>query len=414
MKVYFYTPTQISYIDLISIGGSEKEGDESTIGQFHTGLKNAIALFIRNNISINFNVYGDEDFTYTPEIFTKHDLSTNKTKDLICFKRSDGQVFESSVSPKLGIDWELFMALREIYANMLDEGGYYSTEKENISFGTEIVIDFEVGSEFHRIWEERGRYINESEPLYKIDSVDILSNNEGFLRIYKQNMLVYEDKNKKSKYAYNIHFGQLDDRRKLRDFTEESKRIMGRIASTTDENFINEIVSSDPSFLKGDFLNNDSFYVYYVSKELKSKIENVYEEFGEVYSFTNILNFIKNQDDCKISGRKIRTLTDSIWGSSEVAVVDMSVKEIEEKPTEKSLIEQIESLYNINISCKVIKGNITGSSCVADKHNKVIILSEDFDLSKDFHKFVIQYYDLIEGGNIVQLLAKKIVNLISK
>lgn len=414
MKVYFYTPTQISYIDLISIGGSEKEGDESTIGQFHTGLKNAIALFLRNNINIQFNVYGSENFTYTPEVFVQHDPLTEKSKELICFLRSDGEVFESSVSPKLGIDWELFMALREIYANMLDEKGYYTTEKDFIDFGTEIILEFDVDSEFHQIWEDRGRYINEEEPLFKIKDVDILENTSGFLRIYKQNMLVYEDENRKSKYSYNIHFGSLDDRRKLRDFTEESRRIMSSIAATTNIDFINEIVSSDRGFLTGDFLNNESFYVYHISKELKSKVESVYEEFGEVYSFSNILNFIKNQDDCKISGRKIRTLSDSIWTTSEVVAVDMSVKEITETPTEVTLIDQIENLYDIKIECKVIKGNISGSNCVADKHNKVIILSEDFDLSKDFHKFVIQYYDLIEGGNIVQLLAKKIVNLISK
>lgn len=414
MKVYFYTPTQISYIDLISIGGSEKEGDETTIGQFHTGLKNAIALFIRNNINISFNVYGEENLSYTPEVFMKQDPLTNKAKELIRFNRSDGEVFESSVSPKLGIDWELFMALREIYANMLDEDGYYSEEKDYIGYGTEIILEFEEGSEFHKIWEERGRYINETAPLYELGSVDILPNEGGFLRIYKQNMLVYEDVNKKSKFAYNIHFGQLDDRRKLRDFTEESKRIMSKIAATTNEDFINEIVSSERGFLNEDFLNNSSFYVYHVSEELKTKIESVYDEFGEVYSFTNILECIKRQDDCKIAGRKLTTLSDSIWSASETAVIKMSVKDIEKKPTEETLISQIERLYNIKIECKVIKGDISGSTCVADKHNKVIILSEDFDLTKDFHKFVIQYYDLMEGGNIVQLLAKKIVNLISK
>lgn len=414
MKVYFYTPTLISYIDLISIGGSEKEGDESTIGQFHTGLKNAIALFMRNNIDISFNTYSESGFTqYKPEVYVKEDISTGKTKELIGFRKNDGSFYESTVSPKLGIDWELFMSLREIYANMLDEGGWYRTEPEVLDYGTEIVIEFEEGSEFHSIWENRNQYINETEPIYRLDRVDILENPDNYLKIYKQNMLVYENRDEKSKYAYNIHFGQLDDRRKLRDYTEESNSILRYIAQSNNEEFLNSIISHERGFLTDDFFNKD-FSIYYASQEFIDKVEEVYNQYGEVYTFKSILDHIKRREDCKIGGRKIRTLQDSIWISSEVAEVEMSVKQIETAPKELSLIEEIESMYNIKIECSVIKGNIKGSKCIADKHNKTLIVAEDFDINKDFHKFLVQYYDLTVGGNIIDVLSKKIVELIQK
>lgn len=415
MKVYFYTPSLISYIDLISIGGSEKEGDEKTIGQFHTGLKNAISLFMRNNVGITFNTYSERGTTkFVPEVFTKFDEETEKSKELIGFRKNGTEFIESTVSPKLGFDWELFMGLREIYANMLDEDGWYSLESQNLEYGTEIILEFDEGSEFETIWKDRGRYIREDEPLYKLDGLDILDNPEGFLRIYKQGLLVYEDLGRFSKFSYNIHFGDLDDRRKLRDFTNEVTRIIRTIATTTDINFIQEVVSSERGYLQDDVLSSSSSYIYDVSDAFKQYVEEVYELHGEVFTYPKILGYIRDQKNCKISGRKVRTLDDAIWNTSEVATVEMSTQEIKSAPRELTLVDEIHSKYEIEVSCDVIRGSMKGSKCIADKQNNLIILSDDFNLEQDFHKFVIQYIDLTEEGNIVDNLAKNIVELIKK
>lgn len=414
-RVYFYTPSLISYIDLISIGGSEKEGDEKTIGQFHTGLKNAISLFMRNGVGVTFNTYSEKGLTeYVPEVFTKFDEETEKSKELIGFRKNGSEFIESTVSPRLGFDWELFMGLREIYANMLDEGGWYSTEKQDLKFGTEIILEFKQDSEFKAIWDNRGRYIREDEPLYKLDDLDILSNTDGFLRIYKQGLLVYEDLDRFSKFSYNIHFGDLDDRRKLRDFTNEVTRIFRNIAITENLDFIKEIVSTERGYMQEDALSISSSYIYGVSDVFKTYVEEVYEQHGEVFTYPKILGYIRDQKDCKIAGRKVRTLDDAIWNTSEVVTVEMSQKEIAAAPRELSVVEYIQNKYDLEIVCDVIRGSMKGSKCVADKQNNLIILSGDFDLDRDFHKFIIQYIDLTESGNIVDNLAKKIVKLIEK
>lgn len=411
-KVFFYTPTKISYLDLVSIGGSDKEGDEATIGQFHTGLKNAIAMFMRNNISITFNVYSDGECTsFTPEIFTKECKETNKSKELIGFHKNDGTFIESTVSPRLGFDWEPWMALREIYANMVDEGGYYEEREVNVSSGTEVVLDFNNNTQFQEIWTNRSLYFNEEEPLFKLDGLDILNNPGEYLKIYKQNILVYSDKNKKSKYAYNIHFGILDDRRTLRDMSQEMSRILRTVGTTDNIDFINSVISTSKF---EDALNDYSFYST-ISEEFKESLENFSDENeGNVHTYRPILSSLKERKDCRLKGRKIRTLSDAIWNTSEEVTVQMTSKQVEEAPREKTIKEQFQEKYNFNIECDIIRGNISGSVCVADKYNKLIILSESFDIEKDFYKFVIQYLDLTQTGNIVDNLAKTIENLVRK
>ena len=54
------------------------------------------------------------------------------------------------------------------------------------------------------------------------------------------------------------------------------------------------------------------------------------------------------------------------------------------------------------------------SKVVADKFENCIIVDESFDISKDFHIFVIEYLDLTQKGNVVENLAKFICNLIKK
>lgn len=48
--VRFVTPKAISEMDITTIGGSDKRNDDSKIGQFCSGLKYALALFLRNGV----------------------------------------------------------------------------------------------------------------------------------------------------------------------------------------------------------------------------------------------------------------------------------------------------------------------------------------------------------------------------
>ena len=50
----------MSFLDVTSMGDSSKRGDTTTIGQFDSGLKYAIALLLRNNVDIRIKTDEDE------------------------------------------------------------------------------------------------------------------------------------------------------------------------------------------------------------------------------------------------------------------------------------------------------------------------------------------------------------------
>ena len=154
--IFFKTPTQLSFIDLITMGDSEKRGDNSTTGMFGSGLKYSLALLLRNNVKFEAIVTGntyiggqDRDYTeiFTPYTYVNEDEITGKSKELIgikverdfesfnsihcedIFEYEIEENYETGFALQLGFNWELWMALREIYSNMLDEGGsYYEDE----------------------------------------------------------------------------------------------------------------------------------------------------------------------------------------------------------------------------------------------------------------------------------------------
>lgn len=100
--------------DLYLIGSSTKRGDESKIGMFGSGWKYALATLLRNGITIQL-------FTGT----TKIDIGTkgiNHRGMLVNAVTINDYV--TSMTTEMGFKWEIWMALREIISNAIDESEY--------------------------------------------------------------------------------------------------------------------------------------------------------------------------------------------------------------------------------------------------------------------------------------------------
>lgn len=440
----------------MSMGGSEKAGDDTKIGTFCSGLKYSMALAKRHNVGMTISVY-DTEFsdnkereritTYTTDTYTESCEQTGKEKELLKIRKNvtaqnfhsshtcdygggdyPEEVIETGYSVKMGIDWSLWMLLREVYSNMVDEDGYYEEcgygqVSVTNKYGTITELSFEEGSEFDEIWTNRHLYINEKEPLYTLSkSVDVLENKEGYLRIYKQNILVYQDEKVPSRFAYNIKFGNIDERRILSDLWSVEGSIIEAIRNTDNKEFLREIISPTFVALDNEFLSNRT--VYGNSSDLIHNIAyELWEDFGEVKSFDWLIDSIKSRKDCKIGGKKIRTVEDSLWSYSKTVTLESTPIEIKvfdnstvisEDDLELSFSAQIQQKYNFELDIEVKKAKLKGSKVVADKYCKCLIIDEGFNLEEDFPEFIVQYIDLTQEGNVLKNLSKYICNLLKK
>ena len=449
MKVHFVTPTRISLINLTTIGDSEKREDATKIGQFSSGQAFATALLLRDNVGMEVSIYGGhytEEEKYTEYItystaFKVCD-STDKSKEVIVLnyekqfhgncgsaltfsaEHTENQTIETAFALQLGYNWENWMIYRELMSNVLDEGGYVIEQDSypEPETGTVITLTFDENNSFFQVWKNRHLYMNFEKPIFEVsNSVECLENKENYLRIYKQNILVYENKDRPSRFAWNIKFGTIDERRILNDVHGVEQRIASYIQDTTNEDFIRAIVAPYFKTQENEFLSKTYNYSDCLSDIIKKVVYEVYEEFGEVSSYEWLIDKVKKQKDCKIGGKKIKTIEDSIWSYSN----EVTIETVPQPHAEPTMIvddveyitpfaSEIKKYYNFELDVEVKIAKLKGSKAVADNFEKCIIIDESFDIQKDFHTFVVEYLYLTQRGNVVENLSKYICKLISK
>lgn len=399
MTLEFVTPTKLSLLDITTMGDSEKLSDISKIGTFGSGLKYAIALLLRNDVHIHIFVHDPENV----EIYTfqsHHITDGSKAKNVIAIRKetksiSTGLCYDveniiTGFALQLGYNWDLWMAFRELASNTIDEGGYMATGRVKSIYpeGTTVMLDFPDGSDFHNIWENRSLYVNQGQSKYTLKNVDVLDNPDGFLKIYKQDILVHSNEDVCSKWAYNIHFGELDERRTLLNVDDVKTKICYAIAQSTDPVFIAELISTKDHFECEDFIW-DCYSVYDVSSAIVKRAHDVVD----FHTLPWINKLIRKKPDCQLPGREVTTLQDSMWASCKSIKIE-SIPQA--PPKELTFRDKVLQHYKFDIGELEIKvADMIGGKCFADKYNKCLIISNDFNIQEDMPEFVIQYFDYI-------------------
>ena len=414
MRVYFNTPTQISLLDITSMGDSVKAGDDSKIGTFDSGLKYAIALLLRHDVGIKICTL-DDNVLNTEFIFDTNnvvDEVTGKTKELIVVN-VNGVEHVTGFAKKLGFNWELWMALRELWSNMLDENGDITLDTHNIKAKTFVELEFEEGSDFHSLWMNKGSYIfdeNEFEQIYTISNkVKAVKSECGTLKIFKNNILVYKS-DTISNFWYNITFGEIDERRILSDVSSVNTTIKSAILRTDNELFLREIISSDFTYNDNDFLAG--YYNSYEStgETVFNLCHSISEEFGDVRTYTWLISLVKKRKDCKLAGRKLMKVADSLWNYSTDVTIEKPIEKSVEK-TGSPILEKIKKVYSFDFEVSIIETELRGGKCIADKYNNCILVDDSFDVNIDFSEFLVEFVDLTMEGNVLKnisdMLAQK-------
>ncbi len=153
---------------LLLLGASTKRDDTSKIGYFGSGLKYAIAVLLRNKIT--FEIYSGKDKI---KISTKKVDFRGKTFNKIYIGGK-----HTSLTTEMGIDWEPWFALREIYCNALDETSPEFNLVDVIDpqeDSTKIYIEY--NNLFAKVLQDWDKYFSQKRK-------DIIFQAEGFTAYY--------------------------------------------------------------------------------------------------------------------------------------------------------------------------------------------------------------------------------------
>lgn len=189
------------------MGGTTKSNDEFKIGQWGSGLKYTLAYLIKNNLL--FHIFIGETEV---KISTETEVIREENFEIICI---DGK--RTSITTQMGGEaWKPWMIVRELWCNALDEGGELKETTEIIegssgktTFFIQVTPDIK---EVIMNWDDY--FIHGKEPMSENDRYKIYAGG-NFLRLYKQGVLIHEDRTQKSLFSYDIRSAQINE---LREF----------------------------------------------------------------------------------------------------------------------------------------------------------------------------------------------------
>lgn len=179
-------------IEFLKTMGVNVKENENAIGYFGTGLKYAIAVFLREGVKFSLFI-GDNEY----EFYTEEKVLRGKTFSY-CFMAGPHDTTDLNLTTELGKNWSLWQAYRELHSNCLDEMGTIVEEKLSPRQGYTTF------------------YI-ENEGLFNVDDVFLSYRNlpllykNGQVEIYEgsSNCIYYKgirakDLTSPSKYTYNV------------------------------------------------------------------------------------------------------------------------------------------------------------------------------------------------------------------
>lgn len=243
------------------MGGTTKRDNSELIGNFGTGLKYSIAYLLRNDIC--FKV-----FIGTEEV----NISTiTETISSIDFNIVTINGEKTSITDSMGVDWEPWMIVRELYSNALDEGGakYQSIDESNVcGINGKTTIFIELTPEFMEVfnsWEDY--FIVGKEPFYEDDNVKIYPQSGG-LKIYKQGILIHQLK-QESLFNYDFKKAELNELREYKGYLEYD--VYNAITQLKDEKSIQYFIEN----LNDDLYESTVDYNYSWSKGFNDVWEKV-------------------------------------------------------------------------------------------------------------------------------------------
>jgi hypothetical protein len=195
------------------MGGTTKANDIFKIGQFGTGLKYTLAFLFRNNL--HFRIFAGMDEI---SITLDEEVIREETFEIICINGH-----RTSITTRMGNEWEAWMIIRELWSNALDEGGADRYVTSNIQGEPEKTSFYiQVDKQIQDVLDQWDKYfIHGLAPWFENESFAIYPGGDS-RRLYKNGILIDEEKGKKTMFAYDIKDAALNELREFKGSHEYS------------------------------------------------------------------------------------------------------------------------------------------------------------------------------------------------
>lgn len=223
------------------MGGTTKANDQYKIGQFGTGLKYTLAYLFRNNL--NFKIFAG---TEAIKVSLEFEDIKDEHFEIICINGN-----RTSITTRMGLEWNAWMIIRELWCNALDEGGnrrdVVSVEDFGVINGTpgETSFYIQINSEVQKVLDDWNKYfIHDVEPM--ADGVNYaIYNSFDHLRLYKQGVLIHEAEGQKALFNYDIKNASINELREFRGTKSMEMSIALKKAPKKTIEYFLENVTSD-------------------------------------------------------------------------------------------------------------------------------------------------------------------------
>lgn len=196
-KVFFMNNGTFDLRGMLTFGLSAKTSDNA-IGFFGTGFKYAVAIILRNLGTVKITTKGEDGSYYMYEFYTRRETYRDQQTDFVfILDHATGDSIPANFTTKMGINWQEWMAFRELYCNCIDEAGEISTEFKD---GYDTVIEVDCPAILKSFQDKDNYILPKMDPLFVCNHAEIYDRQLPY--IYYRGIAVL--KNEDNAYTYNI------------------------------------------------------------------------------------------------------------------------------------------------------------------------------------------------------------------
>ena len=357
--------------------GVSSKRDEEKIGFFGSGNKYAIALLLRENIPFKiFSGIKEIKITTEPVMFRKQ-----------LFNQIVINGEKTSLTTAMGVDWETWFAVREIYCNALDEGNALLTiEKSPKAVKNKTTIFISLTDKLSSFFQDINSYILVSKDGKKEEvqtgygKVAIYPSNEKMFVCYRKGIRIYPENEQKSLYWYDFENIEINESRVYKYEHEVKERMASFFAGSTNrETVLNYLKNWKENFerdVKWEYVSDKLSEVWH--KLLFGK--RVYPESLALNSgdFEGKYNSFIVPD--KLAEKILKEIdgVEVVGAKQDKKYLEVKATEDEKEKINKSL-EELKSIgYNIPQEIKVIVPQIDDVVAWYEKDNDTIYLARKF------------------------------------